>query len=82
MGEQWVYQNPFVPARLSDDEIAVATCLQKMASFVKGGPSFYSLSEACQDHYLGMLIEEAIKTGETVFAVRQPWTKAKEEGVS
>ncbi|WEK54580.1 MAG: Gfo/Idh/MocA family oxidoreductase [Candidatus Cohnella colombiensis] len=72
-GEQWVYRNPFIPARLYDDEIAVASCLMKMAEFVAGGPSFYSLPEASQDHYLGMMIAQAIKSGDTVRTVRQPW---------
>ena len=75
VGEQWVYKNPFQPARLYDDEIAIATCLQRMAEYAAGGPSFYSLGEASQDHYLGLLIEEAIRTGETIRSVRQPWAE-------
>ncbi|HIW34464.1 MAG TPA: Gfo/Idh/MocA family oxidoreductase [Candidatus Paenibacillus intestinavium] len=72
-GEKWVYENPFMPARLYDDEIAIAACLIKMADYAAGGPSFYGLPEASQDHYIGMLIEQAIKTGETVVSVMQPW---------
>ncbi|MFE5317833.1 Gfo/Idh/MocA family protein [Paenibacillus sp. NPDC056579] len=74
-GERWVYSNPFVPARLYDDEIAIATCLLKMAEYASGGPSFYSLAEASQDHYLGLLIEQAIRTGEPVKSQRQPWAE-------
>ncbi|MCT2536066.1 Gfo/Idh/MocA family oxidoreductase [Aquibacillus koreensis] len=74
-GENWVYQNPFIPARLYDDEIAIAHCLCKMADYIEGGPSFYSLAEASQDHYLGMKVEEAVKTGNTIHTVSQPWTK-------
>jgi hypothetical protein len=55
-GGGWWYQNPFIPGRLSDDEIAVATCLQLMARYAKTGESFYSLSEASQDHYLSLMI--------------------------
>ncbi|WP_438351219.1 Gfo/Idh/MocA family protein [Paenibacillus sp. FA6] len=76
-GERWVYENPFMPARLYDDEIAIAACLQKMADYVAGGPEFYGLPEASQDHYIGMLIEQAIKSGETVMSVRQPWAVNK-----
>lgn len=72
-GERWVYENPFAPARLYDDEIAIAACLQKMADYTFGGPSFYSLEEASQDQYLGMMIEKAIQTGETITTEPQCW---------
>lgn len=65
-GSEWVYQNQFMPARLYDDEIAIAECLKKMSDYVQGGPEFYSLREASQDHYLGLLMEEAITTGKTI----------------
>ena len=74
-GDEWVYQNPFVSARLTDDEIAVATCLVKMAEYAEGGPSFYSVPEASQDHYLGTLIGQAVKSGEAVTATRQVWAE-------
>jgi hypothetical protein len=72
-GQDSVYQNPFIPARLTDDEIAVATCLDKMAVFAQGGPSFYSLSEASQDHYLGLLMDSAVQSEEKVTAKKQVW---------
>ncbi len=72
-GEEWVYRNPFVPARLTDDEIAVATCLDRMAAYVAGGPDFYSLAEASQDHYLSLLIDQAVQSGGTIVARRQVW---------
>jgi len=64
MGENWVYKNPFIPAALSDDEIAIASCMEKMNIYVQGGPDVYSYANACQDHYLGLLISEAATTGE------------------
>jgi hypothetical protein len=67
------YQNPFVPARLSDDEIAVATCLERMAHYVEKGKPFYSLSEASQDHYLSLMIEEAAATGRELKSSSQGW---------
>ncbi|MDF2924167.1 MAG: oxidoreductase [Paenibacillaceae bacterium] len=72
-GDQWLYENPFAPARLYDDEIAIARCLQKMADYAAGGPAFYGLAEASQDHYLGMMIEQAIHTGETVTTTKRNW---------
>ncbi|MFB9276940.1 Gfo/Idh/MocA family protein [Cohnella cellulosilytica] len=72
-GEQWLYTNPFVPARLYDDEIAIASCLQQMSDYINGGPELYNLAEASQDQYLGLLIQRAILTGETVIASRQGW---------
>jgi hypothetical protein len=75
-GERWVYENPFMPARLYDDEIAIASCLSKMAIYAAGGPAFYGLPDASQDHYIGMLIEQAVASGETVKSVRQPWSES------
>ena len=72
-GEEWIYLNPTLPARLSDDEIAIASCLMKMHEYVHGGPSFYSLAEASQDHYLSLMMEEAVRTGGTVVTESQLW---------
>ena len=74
-GAEWVYRNPFPRARLSDDEIAVATCLKKMAAYAGGGPDFYSLAEASQDHYLSLMMEQAAQTELPVTTVPQPWAK-------
>jgi len=76
LGAEWIYRNPFAPSRLSDDEIAVATCLQKMGEYVKGGPDFYSLAEACQDHYLSLSMDKAVKTGEPISTQSQSWALA------
>ena len=74
LGEQWIYRNPFAPGRLSDDEIAVATCLQKMGEHVEGGPEFYSLAEASQDHYLSILMNQTVESGQTVRSQSQVWS--------
>ncbi len=73
LGDEWVYRNPFVPARLFDDEIAVATCLTRMAAWLDGGPDVCSLADAAQDHYLGLLIAQAARTGQTVRAPGHVW---------
>ncbi|WP_379154384.1 Gfo/Idh/MocA family protein [Paenibacillus sp. sgz5001063] len=70
---EWVYNNPFGPARLSDDELAIAESLARMQHYIQGGPSFYSLAEGSQDQYLALLLEQAADSGETVVSQRQPW---------
>jgi predicted dehydrogenase len=75
-GSEWVYLNPFAPARLNDDEVAIASCLHKMAEYVAGGPDFYSIAEAAQDHYVSLMIHHAQATQETVRTTVQPWAQA------
>ena len=74
-GAEWVYRNPVAPGRLSDDEIAVGTCLLNMDRYVSGGPSFYSLAEAAQDHYLGLTIDAALKQSAPVTTTPQSWAR-------
>ncbi|MCM3626844.1 Gfo/Idh/MocA family oxidoreductase [Paenibacillus glycanilyticus] len=74
-GEQVVYMNPTVPARLTDDEIAVAACLEQMAAYAAGGEEFYSLAEACQDHYLALMMQQSLQSGETVTTETQCWAE-------
>ncbi len=47
-----LYTNPFINARLSDEEIAIATCLIKMNDFVKNKKEFYSPNDAIIDYQL------------------------------
>ncbi len=72
---EWAYYNPFAPAPLSDDELAIATCLEMMDEYVRTGREFYSLAEAMQDHYLNLLFQQAVKEGRELQAERQPWVK-------
>jgi predicted dehydrogenase len=72
-GSEWLYRNPFPFARLMDDEIAIAECMWKMGEYAHGGPDFYSLAEASQDHYLSLLMNEAAELGLEVKSVLQPW---------
>ena len=65
----------FVRRVCSDDEIAVATCMQNMAEFVQGGPDFYSLAEAMQDRYLALLTVQSAKEGKVLEASPQIWMK-------
>jgi Oxidoreductase family, NAD-binding Rossmann fold len=72
-GGAWWYRNSFAPARLSDDEIAIATCLESMAHYLETGQSFYDLAEASQDHYLSILINKAAKSGNPTESSNQVW---------
>lgn len=44
-----LYQNPFPNVRFSDEEIAIATCLLKMDTYLKKGEEFYPVSDAVLD---------------------------------
>ena len=44
-----LYENPFKYARLSDEEIAIATCLLNMKKYLETGIPFYSLLDAALD---------------------------------
>jgi predicted dehydrogenase len=71
----WYYRNPFMPARLMDDEIAAATSLLKMAGYAREGKPFYPLVEEIMDIYLALMIEEAIREGKTLEIPARPWTE-------
>jgi predicted dehydrogenase len=72
-GAEWVYRNSFGPARLTDDELAVATCLARMPDAIDGGPDVCSLADAVHDRYLDLLVERAIETGTVVRAAGHIW---------
>ncbi len=73
--DEWVYKNAFIPARLTDDEISIGSLLEGMDKYTKTGQDIYSLADASQDHYLSMMINEAVRTGEKVTTTTQPWAK-------
>jgi len=69
-----VYQNPWVGTSLSEDDIAVASFLELTGAWARGeaaGP--YSLAEACQDHLLGLAIEESARTRADVRVAKEKW---------
>jgi hypothetical protein len=63
----------FAPDRLADDEIAIATALERMTACAQGGPDVYSLAEAAQDRYIDILMEQALRNGQPVASEHQPW---------
>lgn len=47
-----LYENPFKNARLSDEEIAIATCLEKMKEYIQNENGFYTTIDAYYDSSL------------------------------
>ncbi|MHB9033328.1 MAG: Gfo/Idh/MocA family protein [Anaerolineae bacterium] len=73
---KWWYRNPFIPAALSDEEIAIASVLERMGTHSRDeGAGPYPLAEACQDRYLDILLEQAVKSGAPVTSETQPWAE-------
>jgi len=70
---RWIYLNETRPAALSDDEIALAGCLERMRDYVAGGEPVYSLAEASQDQYLQLMIRQAIDEGGPVRTTTHNW---------
>lgn len=74
-GEAWVYRNPLEGAPLTDDEVAVGDCMLRMAVSARTGKSFYPWREGMQDHYLGLKMNEALKSGAEVVVEPQPFSQ-------
>jgi predicted dehydrogenase len=69
-----VYRNPWVGTRLSEDDIAVASNLKAVGRWARDeGPEPYPLARACQDHALGLAIEESARSGTDVRVEREVW---------
>ena len=74
LGDKPLYENPLGPARLNDDEIAVATCLLRMGDYVDTSRDFYSIRDALQDTYISLMIEAALRApGSVLESSRQSW---------
>ena len=69
-----VYRNPWVGSRLSEDDIAVASMLQRQGAWARGeGPEPYPLAEACHDHAISLVIGTSARTGAEVRVAGEPW---------
>ncbi|WP_347338484.1 Gfo/Idh/MocA family oxidoreductase [Cellulomonas sp. WB94] len=70
-----VYRNPWVGSRLSEDDIAVAAHLAAVGRWARDeGPSPYPLAQGCQDHAVGLAIEESARTGADVRVAKEVWS--------
>jgi hypothetical protein len=72
-GGEVLYENPYPAMRWNDDEIAVATSLSRMATYLTTGEPAYSVAEGCHDCYLDHLIAESAASGREVVGEQQPW---------
>jgi predicted dehydrogenase len=77
-----VFRNPYRGAALSDDDIAVATLLERMGAWVQeDGPPPYPLASACQDHLIGLAIDASAADGQPVTTTREAWAEWRDGGV-
>jgi predicted dehydrogenase len=75
VGSDVVYRNPYQGRRWMDDEIAMATLLERMASWVRDeGPAPYPLAEGVHDQQLALAIEESADRDTTVTTSDEPWS--------
>ncbi|HEY6664163.1 MAG TPA: Gfo/Idh/MocA family oxidoreductase [Propionibacteriaceae bacterium] len=74
LGSEVLYRNPYPGRRWMDDEIAMATLLERTASWVRGeGPEPYPLAEGAQDQLVALAIEESADSDTTVTTTREAW---------
>jgi Predicted dehydrogenases and related proteins len=77
IGDTILYRNPFPGLRLSDEEIAIGTMLTAMSAWSRGeGAPPYPLAEGCQDHLIGLAIEESASSGAPVTTSVEGWSAA------
>jgi len=74
-GSKVLYRNPYPGRRWMDDEIAMATLLERTADWVRGaGPAPYPLAEAVQDQQVALAIEESADLDRTVTTAGEAWS--------
>jgi hypothetical protein len=74
-GGEWLYTNPYPHTYMADEDIAIATILEKMARYVREGVSFCSMPEACQGQYISLMMEKSALEGKPVITETQVWAK-------
>ena len=72
-----VYRNAYLGLRLMDEEIALASLLTATGAWARGdGPAPYPLAQGCQDHLVGLAIDESATTGARVVTTIEPWASS------
>lgn len=78
---QPLWRNPYLGARLSDEELAIAALLDRATGWVRdAAPAPYPLAEACQDQALALGIDRAADSGSTVTVEPGPWLRGRAGG--
>lgn len=76
VGSDVLFRNPYLGQRWNDEEIAIATLLDRTAEWVRGeGPPPYPLAEGAQDHLLALAVDEAVASGATVTTSVEAWAR-------
>jgi predicted dehydrogenase len=73
-----LYRNPFPGLSLSDEDIATAMLLVRMARWSRGtGPAPYPLAEGCQDHAISLAMQASARDGgRPVTVSKEDWANA------
>lgn len=72
-----LYRNPYPGTRMSDEEIAIATCLEQTARWHRDGSGApYSLADACQDQLLALAVHAAAENDAPVSTGVEAWAMA------
>lgn len=73
-GADLLWTNEWLGRNLTDDDLAVGDHLVAMGRWTRGeGPEPYPMAEACQDHAIGLAIEESAAKGTSVVVTGLPW---------
>lgn len=74
LGSDVLFRNPYVGQRWNDEEIAIATLLERTAAWVRGeGDPPYPLAEGAQDHLLALAVDAALAAGGPVTTGVEAW---------
>jgi predicted dehydrogenase len=75
-GGDVAYRNPYPGHRWMDEEIAMATLLERTAEWVRGeGPEPYPLAEGMHDQQIALAIEASADRDATVTTTQEAWSR-------
>ncbi len=75
VGAHVIYRNPYPGMRWMDEEIAMATVLERMADWVHGeGPEPYALADGAHDQQVALAIRDSADRQQPVTTTVEGWT--------